>query len=182
MTEEKIRALEARGDELAAALAGVVVRADELEGENERFRKIIIAAQRCLSLREVEANPLWGEWNAIAKEALWGDAPAQQKATPNSGRGESMRLQMGVNPSYPDDYPKMDCSEAARGLDEETLWVRSANLEYYFRYAIVEDCDTGKRFVVTGPDDDAWFTILRWLVDTTATVDVVRVEGGEADD
>ena len=99
----------------------------------------------------------------------------------SDGRKESMSLQMGTDGPHPD-YPDMDGATAARRLDDESLWIRSANLEFYFRYAVVEESKTGRRFVVRNPDDDVWFAIMRWLADTTRTVDVVRVEPDDEED
>lgn len=53
--------------------------------------------------------------------------------------------------------PEMDLEEATRRLNEGSLWIRSTNVEYYYSYAVVEDCEGGQRYFVKGTyHADGW--------------------------
>lgn len=61
-------------------------------------------------------------------------------------------------------YSRIEAARACVMLDEGKLWIRSANLEFHYRYAIAESPDTGERFVIGKFTDDAqWATVLRSL-------------------
>lgn len=85
---------------------------------------------------------------------------------------ESMALQMfatcdeeGWAAGRTPDYERVTGVEAAALLDAKTHWVRSANLEFYYRYAVIENAETGQRLTVHQIDPASWSVILRWLAD-----------------
>ncbi len=73
---------------------------------------------------------------------------------------------------YPD-YPEMDSDKAIELLDKDEFWIRSANLEYYYRYAVVENAETGERFFIRKTKTEHWFTILKWLADREDHIEIV---------
>lgn len=89
-----------------------------------------------------------------------------------AGENESMRRQLagtvddaGYATGPMPDYPRVTGREAAEMLDAETHWVRSANLEFYYRYAVIEDARSGERLTVHRIDTESWANILAWLAD-----------------
>lgn len=92
--------------------------------------------------------------------------------TMDDGKELSLRRQIGFSGEYPP-FPEMSGAEAVERLDAETHWIRSANLEYYYRYAVIECAKTGARFLVrefTHPNQ--WGIILKWLADTSDNIEV----------
>ena len=74
---------------------------------------------------------------------------------------------------YPD-YPIISAAKAVQMLDAKTHWIRSANLEYYYRYAIIENAETEERLVVNRFSSDAeWATVLKWLADVDDHIEIV---------
>ena len=74
---------------------------------------------------------------------------------------------------YPD-YPIISAAEAVEMLDAETHWIRSANLEYYYRYAVIENAKTEERFVVNKwTEGDQWAIVLKWLADVDDHIEIV---------
>ncbi len=60
-------------------------------------------------------------------------------------------------------HQRMGAEEACRRLDDETLWIRACHLEFYESYAVVEDPETGKRFLVENSNDEQWATLCKWV-------------------
>lgn len=74
---------------------------------------------------------------------------------------------------YPD-YPVIPAAEAVKLLEAKTHWIRSANLEYYYRYAVIENAKTEERFVVNKwTEKSQWFIILKWLCDPDDYIEVI---------
>lgn len=75
-------------------------------------------------------------------------------------------------------YEHMDAARAVELLEGGSHWIRSANLEFYYRYATIEDADSGQRFVVRNPDERQWAIILKWLAHRCEHTTVVFEAGG----
>ena len=77
---------------------------------------------------------------------------------------------------YPD-YSIISAAKAVQMLDAGTHWIRSANLEYYYRYAIIENAETEERFVVNQwTEKGQWATVLKWLADVDDHIEIVCKE------
>jgi len=50
---------------------------------------------------------------------------------------------------YPE-LPTLAPEEAAARMTEGTMWIRSVHFEFYYSYAVVEDCATSHRYLVKG--------------------------------
>lgn len=61
-------------------------------------------------------------------------------------------------------YSRIEAEKACAFLGEDKLWIRSAHLEFHYRYAIAENPASGERFVIGKfTHDEQWATVLRWL-------------------
>ncbi len=77
---------------------------------------------------------------------------------------------------YPD-YKIIPAAEAVKMLEAETHWIRSANLEYYYRYAVIENNETEERFVVNRwTEKSQWAIVLKWLAEPDDYIEVICKE------
>ncbi len=87
----------------------------------------------------------------------------------NDGRQISHDRQMSQL-GLTEDFPRIAAADALPKLTADEFWIRSVNLEFHYRYAVVEDSDTGERFVVRDISDEQWAELFGW-VDVFGEVD-----------
>ncbi len=61
---------------------------------------------------------------------------------------DSMQRQVSAPHNWHPALPTMEPDEAAQRMEDGGMWIRSVHFEFYYSYAVVEDCETGERYVV----------------------------------